>query len=69
MDHAKSVESWKGFPGAYEASCVPLVGWWDLTLAGERLSLSFRMMQPDSTFKGVYTAEFAGRKAGWTIGK
>jgi hypothetical protein len=40
-----------------------------VTLAGERLSLSFRMMQPDSTFKGVYTAEFAGRKAGWTIGK
>lgn len=69
MDHAKSVETWKGFPGAYEASCVPLVGWWDVTLAGERLSLSFRMMQPDSTFKGVYTAEFAGRKAGWTIGK
>ncbi len=69
MDHAKSAESWAGFPGAYEASCMPLVGWWDVTLAGERLSLSYRLMQPDATFKGVYTAEFAGRKVGWTIGK
>jgi hypothetical protein len=69
MDHAKSAESWAGFPGAYEASCMPLVGWWDVTLAGERMSLSFRLMQPDSTFKGVYTAEYAGRKTGWTIGK
>ncbi len=69
LDHAKSTESWAGFPGAYEASCMPLVGWWDVALTGERMSLSFRLLQPDSTFKGVYTAEYAGRKLGWTIGK
>jgi hypothetical protein len=69
LDHAKSAESWAGFPGAYEASCMPLVGWWDVTLAGERMSLSYRQLQPDNSFKGIYTADFAGRKAGWAIGK
>lgn len=69
MDHAKSQESWKGFPGAYEASCMPLQGWWDVSLTGERMELTYRQLQPDSTLKPVYTAAYSGKKNGWTIGK
>ncbi len=69
MDHAKSVESWKGFPGAYEASCMPTQGWWDVALTGERMELNYRQVQPDLSFKAIYTATFSGKKNGWTIGK
>ncbi len=69
LDHAKSQQSWKGFPGAYEASCMPLQGWWDVALTGEKMSLSYRQIQPDSTFKPIYTADFSGKKNGWSIGK
>lgn len=69
MDHAKSQESWKGFPGAYEASCVPLYGWWDVALTGEKMELNYRQIQPDNSFKPIYIATFSGKKNGWTIGK
>lgn len=69
MEHAKSEGSWKGFPGEYEASCMPTQGWWDVSLAGERLSLSFRIVQPDGTLRSIYTADYSGKKSGWTIGK
>lgn len=69
MDHAKSAESWAGFPGAYEASCMPLQGWWDVALTGQQMALSYRQIQPDNTLKGIYTAAYSGNKLGWTIGK
>lgn len=69
LDHAKSAESWKGFPGAYEASCMPLVGWWDVSLTGEAMQLNYRQLQPDNSLKAIYTADFSGKKNGWTIGK
>lgn len=69
LDHAKSQESWKGFPGAYEASCMPLQGWWDVALTGERMELSYRQLQPDQSLKAIYTATYSGKKNGWTIGK
>ena len=69
LDHAKSQESWKGFPGAYEAGCMPLQGWWDVSLTGETMSLSYRQLQPDNTLKAIYTAGYSGHKQGWTIGK
>lgn len=69
LDHAKSAESWKGFPGAYEASCMPLVGWWDVSLTGEKMQLNYRQLQPDNSLKPIYTADYSGKKNGWTIGK
>ena len=69
LDHAKSDNSWKGFPGAYEASCMPLYGWWDVALTGEKMELTYRQLQPDNTLKPIFTADYAGNKAGWAIGK
>ena len=69
IDHAKSTESWKGFPGEYEAGCFPVQGWWDVTLTGEKLSLSWRQVQPDGTLRAIYTADFGGKKTGWSIGQ
>ncbi len=69
MEHAKSTDSWAGFPGEYEASCMPTQGWWNVALTGEKLSATFRVVQPDGTLRGIYTADYAGKKQGWTIGK
>ena len=69
IDHAKSAGSWAGFPGEYEAACLPVQGWWDVSLAGEKMSLSWRQIQPDGTLRAIYTADFGGKKSGWSIGK
>jgi len=69
LDHAKSDQSWKGFPGAFEASCMPLVGWWDVSLTGEKMQLNYRQLQPDNSLKSIYTADYTGKKNGWAIGK
>lgn len=69
LDHAKSSGSWQGFPGEYEASCMPVQGWWDVSLTGEKLALSWRQVQPDGTLRAIYAADYMGKKTGWSIGK
>lgn len=67
IDHAKARGSYEGFVGEYDASYFPVQGWWNVTLAGDQLTLTLRALGPDGGLSDLYTTRLAG-KDGWQIG-
>lgn len=74
VDHAKARGSYAGFVGEYEGRALPIAGWWNVSVAGDTMTLDFRMWDPsgasdsgNGTVDTVYHADW-DRKQGWRIG-
>ncbi len=74
VDHAKARGSYEGFIGEYEGRAFPIAGWWNVSIAGDTLTLDFRMWDPsgtsdagNGTLDTVYHADW-DKKDGWKIG-
>ncbi len=72
VDHAKARGSYEGFVGEYDARAFPVAGWWNVSIAGDSLSLDFRMWDPsgsgeNGSVAAIYHADW-DRKGGWRIG-
>lgn len=68
LDRARAKGDFTGFTGEYDAGAFPLHGWWDVTLNGEKLNLTFRALRPDETVGDLYAIQYQGTKEGWKIG-
>lgn len=74
VDHAKARGSYQGFVGEYEARAFPVAGWWSVSVAGDSMTLDFRMWDADGvsesgngTMTTPYHADWTS-KEGWKIG-
>lgn len=74
VDHAKARGSYEGFIGEYEGRGFPIAGWWNVSVAGDTMTLDFRMWDPSGASESgngsldtVYHADW-DKKNGWKIG-
>lgn len=67
IDRARARGSYQGFVGEYDAHSYPVQGWWNVTISGDQLSLTFRALNPDNTLSDLHTFQLQG-KEGWKIG-
>lgn len=67
VDRAKARGSYAGFVGEFDAHAFPVTGWYDVTLAGEQMTVTFRAVGPDGTLADLYSIHLDG-KDGWKIG-
>jgi hypothetical protein len=63
-DRARATGNFKGTDGVFEARLFPTYGWWQVELDGGRVRVTFRMRQPDGTFKNTWSAAHE-RTTGW----
>lgn len=63
-DHARAAGSWEGFTGTYEGGDFPIAGWWQVTLSGWDVALTFRMRRHDGTFHDISTLRYSEDR-GW----
>lgn len=67
-EHASASGSYQGFPGEFDPRYFPVAGWWQVSLIGSSMKVTFRMLQADNQLKDVYIADMHP-KEGWKTGR
>jgi hypothetical protein len=64
LDEARAEGEWEGFIGRYNSKYFPLFGYWMVDIQGDKLGLSFRLLNETGALKEVYAIDHAP-KVGW----
>jgi hypothetical protein len=67
-DMAKGEGSWEGFDAEIDGGSFQMQGWWQLQLAGDTLSTTWRMRRHDGSFHDLFTATL-GANGAWSSSK
>ena len=65
ISEARAEGDWEGFIGAYNAKYFPLFGYWMIDIQGDRLQLSFRLLEENGALKEIYRLQHQPRE-GWS---
>ena len=65
ISEARAEGEWEGFIGAYNAKAFPLYGYWMVDIEGDKLELSFRLLEETGALKEIYRVQHQPRQ-GWS---
>ena len=65
ISEARAEGDWEGFIGAYNAKAFPLYGYWMVDIEGDKLELSFRLLEETGALKEIYRIQHQPRQ-GWS---
>ncbi len=68
VEKGRGEGAYEGFIPVLDGKYFPIQGWWNVTLDGDDITLTFRMIGADGAAKDLYSATRDG-KEGWKIGR